>query len=96
MHIKHTLPYHNCIYNHLPEGELLVSKRVEDIKFKNSNINLENAHFVGLCCIIGRGVRHGYCLSPILFSWCNEYGIRKAFEGFGVFKIGGQVICTVK
>jgi len=90
------IPYLNCIYNHLPEGELSGSKHVEDFKIKHSNINLESVHFVALCCIIGRGVRCGYCLLPILFSWCNEYGMRKAFEGFGVFKVGGQVICTVK
>jgi hypothetical protein len=28
-------PYHNCIYNHLPEYEPSDSKPVEDIKIKN-------------------------------------------------------------
>ena len=32
MHIKHTLPCYNCIYNHLPENELSSSKHVDDIK----------------------------------------------------------------
>ena len=32
MHIKHTIAYHNCLYNRLPEGEPSGSKRVEDIK----------------------------------------------------------------
>ena len=53
-------------------------------------------HFVGLYFIIGRGVKRGCCVSPILYSWCNVYVIRKSFEGFRFFKMGGQVICTVK
>jgi hypothetical protein len=40
------------MYNRLPEDEPTGSKHVEDIKFKNQNINLENVHFVGLYCII--------------------------------------------
>jgi len=43
-------PYHNCIYNRLPEDEPSGSKQVEDIKIKNYNINLEKVHFVGLHC----------------------------------------------
>jgi hypothetical protein len=42
---------------------------------------------------IGRGVRQECCLLPILF---NLYLTKEAVEGFGDFKIGGQVICTVK
>jgi hypothetical protein len=30
--VKHTIPYHNCIYNSIPEDETSVSKHVEDIK----------------------------------------------------------------
>jgi hypothetical protein len=45
---------------------------------------------------IGRGVRQRRCLSPILFNFYNEYFTKKGFEGFGDFKIGGQVILTVK
>jgi hypothetical protein len=45
---------------------------------------------------IGRGVIQGCCLSPILFNLCNECLTKEALEGFGDFKIGGQIIHTVK
>jgi hypothetical protein len=41
-------------------------------------------------------VRQGCCLSPILFNFYGEYLTREALEGFRYFKIGGQIIHTVK
>ena len=45
---------------------------------------------------IGRGVRQGRCLSPILFNLYSEYLTKEALEGLGDLKIGGQIIHTVK
>jgi hypothetical protein len=44
----------------------------------------------------GRGVRKGCCLSPIMFNVYNECLTMEALEGCGDFKIGGQIIHTVK
>ena len=43
-----------------------------------------------------RGVKQGYCLSPILFNLYSESLTKEALGGFGDFKIGGQIIHTVK
>jgi len=45
---------------------------------------------------IGRVVRKGCCLSPILFNLYSECVNKEALEGFGDFKIRGQNIHTVK
>jgi hypothetical protein len=44
----------------------------------------------------GRGARQGCCLPLILFNLYSKYLIKETLEGFGDFKIGGQVIHSVK
>ena len=45
---------------------------------------------------MGRGVQHGWCLSPFLSNLPSKCSTIKALERFGGLKVGGQVIHTVK
>jgi hypothetical protein len=45
---------------------------------------------------IGRGVRQGCCLLPVLFNLYSECIAKVDLEGFGDFKMGGKIIHTVK
>jgi hypothetical protein len=45
---------------------------------------------------IGRGFRQGCCLSANRFNLYSECLTRETLEGFGDFKIDGQIIHTVK
>jgi hypothetical protein len=48
------------------------------------------------CVNIGKGVRQGCCLSPILFNVYSECLNKETLQEFEDLKIGGQIIHTVK
>ena len=41
---------------------------------------------------IGRGVRQGFCMSPILFNLYGEHLMKEALVDVGDSKIGGRII----
>ena len=45
---------------------------------------------------IGRGVRQGCCMSPILFNLCGEYLMKEALTEVRDLKIGGRIINKVR
>ena len=47
------------------------------------------------CVQIGRGVRPGCCLSPILFDLYSECLTKEALDGLGDFNIGGHYSCKL-
>jgi hypothetical protein len=44
----------------------------------------------------GRGVSKGCCLLLIIFNLYSQFLMNEAREGFGAFRLGGQVIHTMK
>ena len=45
---------------------------------------------------IGRGVRQGRCMSPILFNLYGEYLMKEALAEVGDFKIGGRIFNKIR
>ena len=58
---------------------------VQRVKLRLNQMKTDNVK-------IGRGVRQGYCMSPILFNLYGEYLIKEALAEVGDFKIEGRII----
>jgi hypothetical protein len=71
-------------------------RRLISKHYMNQSVKLKLDQWETRSVKIGRGVRQACCMSPILFNLYSNYLTNEALEGFGDFKTGGQVICTVK
>jgi hypothetical protein len=71
-------------------------RRLVSKLYMDQSVKLKLDHRETISVKTGRGVRQRCCLSLILFNLYSKCLTKEALEGFGDFKIGGQVICAVK
>jgi len=57
-------------------------------QYKEQSVHLRLEHGKKTSVKIGRGVREGCCLLPVLFNFYGEYLPQKFLEGFEDFKTG--------
>jgi hypothetical protein len=69
------------------EGTLTYSQYIHGTENKKLHLNQGETDIVE----IGRGVREGCCMLPILFNLQEEYLMKKAVTDVADFKIGGRV-----